>query len=61
MGKFTEALSIAAKALDSYGARQQKINDLTDQLMRRTYGVDASQARKIAETLIDRADPITWK
>lgn len=61
MGKFTEALSIAAKALDSYAIRQQKINDLTDQLMRRTYDVDASQARKIAEILIDRADPITWK
>lgn len=61
MGKFAKFLDVAADTLVAVADRRQKIDDLTDQLVRRTPGVDASQARKIAETLINRAEDITWK
>ncbi len=62
MGKFANFLDVATDALGTLADRRMKIDELTDQLVRRTPGVDASQARRIAETLIDKSTTdVTWK
>jgi hypothetical protein len=60
MGKIKSALSTAGKVLDAYADRSLKVNDMTNEIMRRCYDVDADQARKVAAVLVDRAE-VTWK
>lgn len=60
MGKIKNAVNILAKAADSYVERNQKIDAMQRELMRRAYDVDAVEARKIAAVLVDRAE-VTWK
>jgi len=61
MGKFKNILQGLGEIADDWAAAHQKIEELTDQLVKRTYDVDRAEARKIASMLIRDADPIVWK
>lgn len=61
MGKFMNALSTAGKAIEAYADYNQEVRTLTNELMRRTYGLDLDQAEKVARTLINEANEVTWK
>lgn len=57
MGKF---LGFVLETIDNEISYNEKVEELTDKLMRNTYGVDRSQATKIARLLVAKAE-ITWK
>jgi hypothetical protein len=59
-GKFKNAMRIAGKTMDAMYDRNRKIDEMNRELMRRAYGVDPVEARKIAAVLVDRAE-VTWK
>lgn len=60
MNKFKSAMKIVGKVLDTAIEDQKKINDMTDILMQKSWGVEREQAKKIARVLIQEAD-VTWK
>jgi hypothetical protein len=61
MGRFKNALGTLGDVAVALGDRQHKIDDMTNELLKRTYsGVDARAARKIATVLVDHAK-VEWK
>lgn len=60
MGKFKSAMRTFGQVVDAMYERDQKVKELTQKLLNKTYGVDYDQAEKIARVLLDHAE-ITWK
>jgi len=60
MGKLMNALEAVGKVASALGERNMEIDEMTRELMKRSYGVDPIEARKIATVLVDRAE-VTWK
>jgi len=60
MGKIKNALKTLGEVADAYATRSNKIEDMTREIMRRGYGLDPIETKKIATILIDHAE-ITWK
>lgn len=60
MSKFKNAMSTLGKVADRMIDRSQEIDKMTNELMRRGYGIELASAKKIATILIDQAD-VTWK
>ena len=61
MGRIANALSTAGKVVETMAAHEAEVRNLTDKLMKHTYGVDRDQATEMARTLIRHAEPIKWK
>lgn len=62
MGKFAKILDVTASLLEASADRRKKIDEITDQIVRKGYGrVSASEARIVAEILADNTESITWK
>lgn len=59
-GKFREAMKTLGEVADAYAKRSQKVEEMTRQIMRRGYGIDPIEAKKIAAILVDHAE-VTWK
>lgn len=60
MDRIKNGLKTLGKMADAYAERNQKIDNMSRELMRRAHGVDPVEARKIAAVLVDRAE-VTWK
>lgn len=60
MGKLKSAAKFALDVAEKMADREAEVSKLTSELMRLTYGLEHDQARKVAQTLVARAD-ITWK
>jgi hypothetical protein len=59
-GRIKKALSFTGDVLNAMGETNARVNDMTNEIMRRSYGVDADQARKVAQVLVHHAE-VTWK
>ena len=60
MGKIKNAAKTLGEIADAWADNNRKVEDMTDLLMKRTYGVERDQDRKIAAVLVHQAE-ITWK
>lgn len=60
MGRIKEVARTLGKVADAYMERQDRIDAMHREIMKRSSGVDPIEARKIAATLVDRAE-VTWK
>ena len=57
MGKFTKFLDATATVLEATANRRVKIDNLTDQIVTKSHGrVSASEARKVAEVLVNHPE-----
>ncbi len=48
------------KVVNTMAENHQREEEMINELMKRTYGVDREQARKIAHVLLTQAE-VTWK
>lgn len=60
MGKFKTAMNFLGEMAEASYERNQKIDEMTRELMRRGYDLDAIEVRKIARVLVNHAE-VTWK
>lgn len=60
MSKFKSALKTLGSVATSIADHENAVNDMTAELLKRSYGVDPAEARKIARTLVSHAE-VTWK
>jgi hypothetical protein len=60
MKRISNALKTLGEVGHALNVRSQKVDRMTTELIRRGYGIDLTQARKIAAILVDQAE-VTWK
>lgn len=59
-GRFKSALSFIGEMAEATYDHNQKIDEMTRELMRHGYNLDVVEVRKIARVLVNHAD-VTWK
>jgi hypothetical protein len=60
MSKFKNAMKTIGEVADAMVKNQKKVEDMTNILMQKTYGLELEQAKKVAHILVTQAD-VTWK
>lgn len=60
MDKLKSAMKTLGKVANTMAENHQREEEMINELMKRTYGVDREQARKIAHVLLTQAE-VTWK
>ena len=60
MGKFKDTMKFIGDTASAWSEHENKVNELTDELMKRTYNADREDVKKVARVLITQAE-VTWK
>lgn len=55
-----DILGALGEAAETFAMQEEKVNELTDKLMRKTYGLERDDVKKIARVLVTQAE-VTWK
>lgn len=61
MNRFKNSMSFLGDVFVSIAERNAEVKKLTQEILDHSYGVNYDQAEKVAEVLINRAEPIVWK
>lgn len=60
MGALKDIAKAVGNVMDKTYERNQKIDEMTRQIVKRGYGLDPIEAKKVAAILVDQAE-VTWK
>lgn len=61
MDRFKNSLSFLGDVFVSIAERNAQVKKLTQEILNNSYGIDYDQAERVAEVLINKAEPIVWK
>lgn len=61
MNRFKNSLSFLGDVFASMAERDAQVKSLTKEILRNSYNIDYDQAERVAEVLINKAEPIVWK
>ena len=55
------ALNATASVINNIAEENRKVDEMANCLMQRTPGLDLTQAKLVAKTLVNQAETLTWK